>query len=82
MSDAKIKDTREELEEYANLSNDEFGKACHALLNLVRCSCISAELKTAADKEIHDNLEWCKENLKIVESTQTYTRTVRELEMM
>lgn len=69
----------ERLEEYVKYTNDELGELCSAMLNLNGRSGMSKELEKLLEEEILANLKWFDENMEFVETTETYTKTYREL---
>ena len=70
-----------EFEEYVKLEGSEIGEACYALLQLAKYpDYVSEEFQLAIEKEIDVMLEMFKEETRIVEREETYTRKVVELE--
>jgi len=68
-----------ELQEFVELTNDEWSEAMENLLSLRRSIAISDEFQTALEKELFDAYTWVKENLEIVERTETIIRKFREV---
>ena len=70
-----------DLSDYAALDSTEWGEAMSLLVQLSRYSdYLDTDFSKALAKEIADNLQYVKDNAHIVESTETYSRTVKELE--
>lgn len=70
------------LEEYLDLSNDEFSEYCNSLLNLHTYAIYGAmnkNLKIELEKEIDVVLTEYKEKTKIVFKTETSTHNYKEL---
>ena len=77
----KLREQCKELEEYAELMNDELGELCTILSRLSSYSdYYSDEFGDALVKEIKDQLQNIVENARVVEEEETITRTVRSLE--
>ena len=73
--------TANTLKDYADLDGTEWGEAMSLLEQLARYSeYLNPEFAKALEIEIADQLQYVVDNAHIVESTETYTRTVRELE--
>lgn len=71
----------ETLVEYAECDGTEWGETILALANLWRYyDYLSEDLQKALDKEIADQLEYIKQNCRIVEEEETFTRTVKTIE--
>ena len=76
-----IREKAEELKKYADLENDELSEFWMGLISTAyRADFASDEFAAALEKEIDDQLAYCKENATIVEKDQTYTRKVVSLE--
>jgi len=76
-----IEEEIQELEKYLRLEGTEIGDACAALLNVSYYpDYVSKEFQKAIEKEIKSQLEMFKEQTRIVEREETYTRKVVELE--
>lgn len=73
-----------ELQEYAELQNDEYGEVCIDLISVLRyCDYLNddnGEFKQAIEKQINKELSNFKEYSKIVTKTETSERTYMELE--
>lgn len=75
-------DNTEQLMNYAELLNDEFGEYCIVLCNLYdHYDFVSQneELLIALEEEIEHNLGYLKNSYKIVKSIQKYEQSVTEL---
>ena len=71
------------LEELAEYEGTEWGEMVMALCALThRSDYVSEELAALLYKEIDSNLEWADENLKVIETTETFTRTVKSVEQI
>lgn len=69
------------LQEYAPLEDTEIGEACLALIQLSRCvDYVSEEFAVALLTEMEEQLQNFRENARIVEREETFTRTVVSLE--
>jgi hypothetical protein len=79
--DFDVSKQAEELEEYAEMCNDEVGEASSALVNMLSYTEeLSPEFEIAVKKEILRQLKMFKECTKIVETEETITRKYRDLE--
>ena len=71
----------DDLLEYSNLMDDEFGEYCLYLGNLgIRVDMMSKGFRKAYTDEFNRTLKCLKENTKIVEKKETITRMYDELE--
>ena len=71
----------EELSKYSELDGSEWGETMQALIQLAQYrDYISEELQVLLAKEVSDSLAYVKENCTIVETEETFKRTVRELD--
>ena len=75
----KLDEIAAELREYAQLEGTEFGDMASTLVEMYDCS-LGEEFRKAVEKEMCNVLEHFKKFYKIVETTETYTKTYRELE--
>jgi hypothetical protein len=79
--DFDVSKQAEELEEYAEMCNDEVGQASSALVNMLSFTEeLSPEFEMAVKKEILRQLKIFKECTKIVETEETITHKYRDLE--
>lgn len=71
----------EELENYAEASNDELGEYLKALIQLGDGIgiCATGEFQAALEKEIRYTLDWLKDNYRIEETEKTATFKTRRL---
>jgi len=68
------------LEQYASLDQSEWGETCSALIALYSCRAhLSDQLIAVLEKEIEDQYLWAKENLRIVEITETIVQKRKEV---
>jgi hypothetical protein len=73
--------TEDELMIYAKLDGTEWGETMDALCHLAGYkSYISEKLGKMLTKEISDNLKYAKKHCKIVETVETRTVTIKEIE--
>lgn len=69
------------LGEFAELDGTEWGEMIGALCAMAgRIDLLSYEMADVLMKEIAENAEYVRQHAKIVETTETYTRTVRDIE--
>ena len=69
------------LSDYADLDGTEWGEAMTLLTQLNQYSdYLNTDFARALTTEIADQLLYVQEHTRIVENTETYTRTVREIE--
>lgn len=74
-------DDIEFLGEFAELDGTEWGEMVGALCIMAgRIDMLSDEMADMLMKEIADNAEYVRAHAKIVETTETYTRTTRDIE--
>lgn len=77
----EIRKVAEQLTEYASLDGTEWGE-----VNLLLCQTVShldyvsVELRELLYSEIKTNLQYVQNHAVVVETEQTYTRKVKELE--
>jgi hypothetical protein len=77
----EICNLREELDPYVELEGTEIGEACSALIRLSHYpDYISEECLAAVVTEMKTQLEMFKDQCTIVESEETFTRKVRDLD--
>lgn len=70
-----------ELQQYAELVHDEWSEMIGALCMLAgRIDMVSEQLAEAIQEELAYNVEYVRENAKIVTRTETFTRTVYDVE--
>lgn len=70
----------EELEDASHLDGTEWGETICDLLRLYRSSMVSDSFKSSIEQEILDQYDAFKEYATIYETTETYTRVVRNIE--
>lgn len=76
-----IQDKILELERYSDIEGSEVGELCHFLCALVHyMPYMSDEFITALESEVSINLQNFQENSRIIETEETITRIVSELE--
>ena len=70
------------LDEYAELSSDEWGEYCKSLVYMIEyhTSAMSDEIFEVICKEIRENLEYATDTFNIVEREEVRTYKVRDLE--
>lgn len=72
-----------ELLEYSTLDDTEFGRVSTALVDMwYQRGYLSDPTTHAIEIEILENLNWYKDNMRIVRTTETITRPVSNLEFV
>lgn len=75
-----IREVADSLHEYSMWCNDELGEICESMINLAyRSTLMSDELQSALCKEMQNQLDWFEENMKVIEVTESFTKTYKEL---
>lgn len=75
----QLENVAKDLRTYGHLEETEFGEMVLALVNLWDCQ-LTEKLEEALQEAMCDALEYFKANFKIVEETQTITKTYKTLE--
>jgi len=73
----------DDIKEYSDHEYNTESEAIEAMCSVIRRpDYLSEELLSAVMKELNDKLKYYKENSRIVEREETFTRTVTDLEWL